>query len=379
MLVGISPDTGQAVEIEVSAGKITSVRESTRDAGGRFVAPGLIDLQVNGFAGVDYNSPEASLEEIARSIREMRATGVTRFFPTVITGSKERMSAALRNLTRARRELPDEGRSIAGIHVEGPFLSPEEGPRGAHPLEHVRPPDRDEFLRMQEAAAGAIRLFTLAPEMPGALALIAFLVERGVVVSLGHTGAAPEQIRDAIGAGATMSTHLGNGAHSLLPRHPNYIWEQMAADELYAGLIVDGIHLPPAVVKCTVRAKGLERSVLVTDATSPANCRPGRYWLGHVEVELNGEGRVQVVGTSRLAGSSLRMDRGVENLIRFAGLTLAQALRLATVNAARAVRLTGRTGFLEAGDVADLVMFRFEAASSRILVEDTLVADAMLG
>lgn len=368
MVLGISPDTGRAVEIEVRDGRIAAVRETTREAGGLWVTPGLIDVQVNGFAGVDYNSPEAPLDEIGRSIRELRSTGVTRFLPTVITGSTERMCGAVRNLARAKEQL-EEGDSIAGIHVEGPFISPDDGPRGAHPREHVRPPDRDEFLRMQEAAGGAIRLFTLAPETSGALAFIEFLVDRGVVVSLGHTAATGEQIRDAIRAGATMSTHLGNGAHSMLPRHPNYIWEQMAADELYAGLIVDGIHLPPSFVKCAVRAKGLERSVLVTDATAPANCAPGRYRLGDIEVELTAENRVQIAGTRQLAGSALRMDRGVENLMSFAGLTLGQALRLGTVNAARSVGLADRTGFLSAGDAADLVLFRFDPAPPRITVE----------
>ncbi len=328
----------------------------------------MIDLQVNGFAGVDYNDPASSFDEIARSIRAIRATGVTRFLPTVITGSHERMRDALRNLVRARDEL-DEGRSIAGFHVEGPFLSPEDGPRGAHPREHIRPPDRDEFQRLQEAAGGGIRLLTLAPETSGALDLIEFAARQGVVVSLGHTGATPEQIRDAIRAGATMSTHLGNGSHGVLPRHPNYIWEQMAADELYAGLIVDGIHLPPAFVKCAVRAKGLERSVLVTDASSPADCAPGRYRLGDVEVELTAENRVQIAGTRQLAGSALRMDRGVENLMSFAGLTLAQALGLATANPARALRLAGRSGFLEPGDTADLMLFRFDPAGPRLAVE----------
>ncbi|MBI3666908.1 MAG: amidohydrolase family protein, partial [Acidobacteria bacterium] len=209
---------------------------------------------------------------------------------------------------------------------------------------------------------------------PGATALIEFLVERQVVVSLGHTAATAEQVRDAIRAGATMSTHLGNGAHAVLPRHPNYIWEQMAADELYASLIVDGIHLPPSFVKCAVRAKQVGRAVLVTDATAAANCPPGRYRIGSVEMELTAENRVQITGTQRLAGSALRMDRGVENVMRFAGLSLAQALRLATVNPARAARLADRAGFLAPGDSADLVLFRFDPSIPRITVEKTIVA-----
>lgn len=354
MILARHAETGRPVEIEVEDGKIAAVRETGRDPGDVWVAPGLIDLQVNGFAGVDYNSPEVTLEELGRSVEAMRATGVTRFLPTVITGSRERMCGALQKLAAARGAIAE----IAGFHVEGPFISPDDGPRGAHPREHVRPPDREQFLRMQEAADGGIRLLTLSPEWPGAVELIEFVAAQGVVVSIGHTAAGPEQIREAIRAGATMSTHLGNGCHGVLPRHPNYIWEQMAAEELRAGLIVDGIHLPPSFVKCAVRAKGLEKSFLVTDATSPAGCAPGRYWLGGIEVELTPENRVQIVGTRTLAGSALRMDRGVENLMRFAGLTLGEALRMATVNPARAMGWRDREGFLRAGDAAELFVFR---------------------
>jgi N-acetylglucosamine-6-phosphate deacetylase len=349
----------------VENGRIAAVRDASRDPGDLWAAPGLIDLQVNGFAGVDYNDPDVTLEAIARSVESVRATGVTRFLPTVITGSRERMSGALRKLARAKQRHPE----IAGFHVEGPFISAEEGPRGAHPKEHVRPPDRDEFDRLQEAADGGIRLLTLAPETPGALELIEYAASRGVVVSIGHTGASGAQIRDAIRAGATMSTHLGNGAHSLLPRHPNYIWEQMAADELYAGLIVDGIHLPPSFVKCAVRAKGLEKSILVTDATAPANCPPGRYRLGGMDVDLTAEGKVTLAGTERLAGSALRMDRGLENLMRFAGVGLGEALRMATVNPARAMGMQDREGFLRAGDAAELLLFRFDSDGPRIAVQ----------
>jgi N-acetylglucosamine-6-phosphate deacetylase len=354
MIVARHAETGKPVEIEVSGGRIAAVRETEKDPGDLWVAPGLIDLQVNGFAGVDYNSPQVTVEEIARSAEVQRAAGVTRFLPTVITGSRERMTGALRRLAAAREKVP----AIAGFHVEGPYISPEDGPRGSHQKEHVRPPDREEFLRLQEAAGGAIRLLTLAPETPGAAALIEFAVEHGVVVSIGHTAAGAAQIRDAIRAGATMSTHLGNGCHLVMPRHPNYIWEQMAADALYAGLIVDGIHLPPSFVKVAVRAKGLEKCILVTDATMPATCAPGRYWLGGIEVELTPENRVQIPGTRTLSGSALRMDQGVENLVRFAGITLAAALRMATVNPARAMGMRDREGFLRVGDAAEFWTFR---------------------
>jgi N-acetylglucosamine-6-phosphate deacetylase len=238
----------------------------------------------------------------------------------------------------------------------------------------VRPPDLPEFERFQEAARGLIRLVTLAPEWPEAPRFIETLVGQGIVVSIGHTGASSEQIAAAVAAGATMSTHLGNAAHTVLPRRANYIWDQLAEDRLAAGFIVDGLHSSPAFLKVALRAKGVERSLLTTDAVAPAGCAPGRYRLGEVEVDLTPEGRVQVAGEARLAGSVLRMDRGIENLITLAGLSLREALTMATRNPARIGRLAGRQKGLVPGDRADIVQFRFDEERNRILIERTFVS-----
>jgi N-acetylglucosamine-6-phosphate deacetylase len=331
-----------------------------------YIAPGFIDIQVNGFAGVDYNSPEASHEEIGRSLRAMFSTGVARCFPTVITGDPRIMLGALRNLASAREKLP-EGPAMEAFHVEGPHISPEDGPRGAHPLRWVRPPDLDEYKRWQEAANGNVRLVTLSPEWPEAPKYIDALGRDGVVTSIGHTKATAEQIQDAVAAGASLSTHIGNGAHAVMQRHPNYIWEQLAEDRLNATMIVDGIHIGKAFLKVALRAKGIERSVLITDAVMPAMCPPGRYKLGEVEVELHEDQSVRMLGGTRLAGSSLRMDRGIENLMKIAGLTLAEAITMATTNAARAGRVGGRIRGLQPGSRADVVKFRLADARIEIL------------
>ncbi len=357
--IGRDLATGAAIEVGFD-NVIEAVDPAPTPAGeGRWLAPGWIDLQVNGFAGVDYCSPATPAEEIGRSIRAQYSTGVTRFFPTVITGTPDGMRGALRNLARARTSLP-EGRAIEGFHVEGPHISPEDGPRGAHPRHCVRPPDIDEYRRWQEATDNGVRLVTLAPEWPGATRYIEALVREGVVVSIGHTQASAAQLSDAVEAGATMSTHLGNGAHLNLPRHPNYIWDQLADDRLTASFIVDGIHLPPSFLRVALRAKGIERSVLVTDAVMPAGCAPGRYRVGEVEVELHADDRVTLAGESKLAGSSLRMDRGLENLVKLAGLTLLEAVTMATRNPARAGRISGRQRGIVPGDRADLVEFDWE-------------------
>ena len=214
--------------------------------------------------------------------------------------------------------------------MEGPYISPESGPRGAHPREQVIAASMEDFARRQEAAGGEIRLVTLAPEVPGAIPLIEHLTTSGIRVAIGHTAASPEQIRDAVKAGATLSTHLGNGCANLLPRHPNFIWEQLANDDLFASLIVDGHHLPPATVKAIIRTKTAARTLLVTDAVSAAGCVPGNYELNGEQVVLSEEGRVSQPGKPWLAGSALILSQAVANTVRFTGLSLEEVLPMAS-------------------------------------------------
>lgn len=337
-----------------------------------YLAPGFIDLQVNGFDGVDYNSPDSTHEDIARSLRTQFASGTTRLLPTVITGSREGMLGSLRNLYQAKEALA-EGVAIEGFHVEGPHIAAEDGPRGAHPKQHVRPPDVDEYRRWQDATYGLVKLVTIAPEWPGAPAYIEALTREGVTVAIGHTAAQREHIQDAVSAGATLSTHLGNGAHSVMARHPNYLWEQMAEDRLNADFIVDGIHIGEAFLKVALRAKGIDRSILVTDASSPAGAKPGRYFLGDQPVDLTEDDRVVLAGQTRLAGSALKMHRGVENLMRIAGLSLEEALTMATRNPARVGRIAGRQRGLSVGDRADFVLFDFDEAQKTIRIRETWI------
>jgi N-acetylglucosamine-6-phosphate deacetylase len=286
--------------------------------------PGLFDLQVNGFGGIDFNGPNVTADAVEQALEKMRATGVTRCLPTLITSPFERFAATARVL--ARMSSP----AIAGIHMEGPYLSPEDGTRGAHPRECVMPASIDDFNRRQDAADGRIGIVTLAPEVPGAITLIEHLVETGVRVALGHTAATPSEIADAIAAGATLATHLGNGCPQLLPRHPNVIWELLGADALFASLIVDGHHLPPATVKTMVRAKGPHRTILITDAIAAAGGAPGRYTIGATSAELGANGRVSLPGTPYLAGSALTLDRAIANAVRFTGLAIDEVIPMAS-------------------------------------------------
>jgi N-acetylglucosamine-6-phosphate deacetylase len=290
---------------------------------------GLFDLQVNGFAGVDFNSPGLSSEQIDLALDRMRSTGVTRCLPTLITSSFADFASCARVIARSSNP------AIAGIHMEGPYVSREDGPRGAHARDHVTAASVDDFKRRQDAASGRILLVTLAPEVEGAIPLIEHLVSSGVRVAIGHTNATPERIADAIKAGATLATHLGNGCAQMLPRHPNVIWELLAADAVMASFIVDGHHLPPATVRAMIRAKGPHRAILVTDATAAAACPPGRYTIGGVACELDSHGRVSLPGTPYLAGSALTMDQAIANTARFTGLSIEEVIPMASTIPAR--------------------------------------------
>ena len=244
------------------------------------------------------------------------------------------------------------------FHLEGPYLSGEDGPRGAHPKEHIHDPDWDEFRRWQDAAGGRIRMVTVAPERPGALAFIENLTAAGVVVAIGHTAASGAQIRDAVTAGARTSTHLGNGCHATLPRHDNYVWEQLAHDGLWMSVIADGHHLPPAVVRCFVRAKGVARTLLTSDAGSLAGMPPGRYREWGTDLEVLPSGKIVVAGTPFLAGSGHFTDVCVGNVIATAGVSLRDAVEMATTRPRELLGLPVHS--VEVGQPADLVVFEWE-------------------
>jgi len=342
----------------------------TPERSGTFIAPGFIDLQVNGFAGVDFGGANTNVDDIGAALEKILSTGVTRCFPTLITASPEALISRLRVLARARASLA-HGQALEAFHVEGPHISSEDGPRGAHPKEWVRPPDIEEYRRWQDAADGQVRMITAAPEWPGITKYIEQVTLDGVVVSIGHTGATAAQIHDAVLAGATMSTHLGNGAGSK-DRRDAFIEQQLMETRLNASFIVDGHHLPQEFLRRAIEAKGLERSVLVTDAVAPAMCQPGPYTLGGVDVELRDDGRVTLRGAERLAGSALRMDRAITNATTQAGVTLGQAIVMATRNAARAGRVPGRLRGFQPGERADLVLF--QTIKGRIEVLETYVS-----
>nr|WP_127589738.1 amidohydrolase family protein [Paenibacillus lautus] len=335
--------------------------------GEMWIAPGLIDLQINGGYGHDFNSLPLTTETVIQATRRLWEKGVTLYYPTVITNGDEEIEQLLRVIDAACLEDETVGSTIGGIHLEGPFLSPEEGPKGAHDSRYIKAPDWSLFTRWQAASGNRIRIVTLSPEWPEAADFIRACVKAGIVVSIGHTAATPEQIRDAVDAGATMSTHLGNGAHLTLPRHPNYIWEQLAQDRLWAGIIADGYHLPDSVIKVMLRAKP-SKALLVSDAVYLSGMPPGEYEThigGHVV--LTSEGRLHLARKPELlAGSAMMLADAVWRLAQSGLCTFPEAWDMASMLPAQAIGQAESYG-LRRGAQADFVLLEKHKGNLRIV------------
>ena len=361
------------VEITIVDDHVQSICEVAAADTNIQIAPAPIDIQVNGFAGFDLNVPTVTPEDVCAMARALWRVGTGFLCPTVVTGSFDGICNSLRAIVEACKTDTLVAHAVLGIHLEGPYISAEDGPRGAHPLEHVRDSDWDEFQRWQDIAEGKISIVTLAPEKKNAIPFIEKLVANGIVVALGHTNASADDIRAAIDAGAKLSTHLGNGAHALIQRHPNYIWEQLGADELSASLIVDGHHLPPSVAKSMIRAKTLDRCILVSDAVALAGMEPGIYQFAGKSVELTAERCVRLVGTEYLAGSAIELARGIENSVRFAGISLKEAVSLATL---QPMNLLDAKAQVESE--TNLILFEWNAAQYEINLIATIVGGALV-
>lgn len=276
--------------------------------------PGLVDLQVNGYRGLDINGPGLTEDVVVDLTQSLWAEGVTTYLPTIITAPEAEILDRLAVIAAARRADPLIAHSIAGVHIEGPSLSPEDGPRGVHSVEHLRDPEVAELERWQSVASeNLVRIVTLAPERAGSEDYIRAARAMGVHVSLGHCAPSPDHIRDAVNAGASLSTHLGNGCHATLPRHPNHLWAQLAEPRLNAMLITDGDHLPADTATAMMRAKGPEKCIMTSDSAALAGLPMGEYTTpvgGRVTV--NSDGRLNVAGTAWLAGSGRSLRRSLD-------------------------------------------------------------------
>lgn len=391
---GRDPRTGEVLRVHTASDHrapdhrgggrtITAIERFTSDdATLPFLTPGLVDLQVNGFAGLDVNAEDVDVDTLAGITEALAAIGVTTWVPTVITAPEERIIHALRTVAAARKADPRLARAIPFAHVEGPFIAATDGARGAHDVAHIRPIDPDEVTRWR--AAGPVGYVTLSPhplddvadqpEAPDPVVArgIAAIVAGRVTVALGHTAASPAQVRAAVDAGATLSTHLGNGTAAMLPRHPNHLWTQLADDRLRCGLIADGHHLDTDTLAVMLRAAG-PRAFLVSDAVALAGSTPGRHRtpVGGA-VTLHPDGRLTHDASGLLAGAAASLADGLCHVVARVGIPLAEAVALTS---ARPGAIAGRIasaqgnpavapGQLTVGAPADLVLL---ASTGRVL------------
>ncbi len=372
-ITGRDPRTGRSIDVTIEAGLITRIEDTKSEEKntdtGLYLSAGFVDLQVNGRAGFDLNAEQISGDTVAGLVDVMLADGVTCFLPTLITAPEGKICDRLKVIAETRSRYPRVASCLPFVHVEGPSISPLDGYRGAHPVDAVRAPSIAEFDRWQNAAGGIVGMVTLSPHFNESVEYIAALVKRGVHIAIGHTHASAEQIARAVGAGASLSTHLGNGIAREIPRHSNPIWSQLADDRLTATFIADGHHLPPDVLRVMLRGKGVGRSVLVSDSVALAGIPAGTYITpvgGHVE--LHSDGRLCVFGSELLAGSTASLAQCIGHVVRVAKVPLSDALAMTTANPGRFA--SGR-GQLAIGSRADLVRFRF---NEEVLIEDVWLA-----
>jgi N-acetylglucosamine-6-phosphate deacetylase len=332
-----------------------TVVDLAHDSPDAILAPGFVDIHMHGGAGLDVM--RASPAELPRLNTFLTTHGVTGYFPTTVAAPLDQTCRALERLAdsiEAAQAFAGNGDAVQarplGIHLEGPFLSHKR--RGVHPPEYLVEPTLQVFELLWQAARGHVRMMTIAPELPGALEVIAEAARRNVCVSIGHSDASMETARSAVQAGARHATHTFNAMRPLDHREPGIVGEVLTSKRLSADIIVDGIHVDPEVVQIFLRMKGLERAVLITDATAAAGMPDGTYQLGPIQVEVK-DGRCTMDG--KLAGSVLTMDRAVRNVIQFAGWSLQDAVRAATLNPALAAGLAHH-GRLAPGAEANLVV-----------------------
>lgn len=360
MIEGRDPATGGLVRVTIEAGRIASIERGTESPSDLpLISAGLIDLQVNGYGGHDVNGEGASPEGISAITHQLAAVGVTTWVPTVVTAAEEAIQAAIGTVAAAREADPVVRAAIPFVHVEGPFLSDLPGPSGVHSTEQIRPIDADEVKRW--CAAGPVGYVTVSPHWADSAQQIARIRAAGVRVAIGHTHADPTMIEAAVDAGATLSTHLGNGIFAELPRHPNPIWTQLAEDRLTCGFIADGHHLPAETLKVMLRAKGPQRAFLVSDSVELAGSSPGLYEtpVGG-KVELDEDGRLSYVGTSLLAGAAAHLADGLRFVVSRVGLSVSEALGLVTTVPGRVLEQCGAPprGVLAVGQQADVVLLQ---------------------
>ncbi len=362
------------VDITFKDGVITNItrKEKLDGPANVYIAPGLFDNQINGYAGVSFAfaGGELTLDGIRKATKALWKDGVTTYMPTVTTNSDEVFMANLPVIADAVND-PEHYGTIPGIHVEGPYISPIDGFRGAHPKQFVRLPDWDEFSKYQKAAKGTIMQVTVAPEIDGAMDFIKQCSMNNILVALGHHNGNADQVKQAADLGAATCTHLGNGCANMINRHNNPLWPQLADDRLMISIICDGFHLRPEEIKTFWRAKGTNGTMITSDVTSYAALPPGEYKTPHGEtIELTPEGLLHYPAQKVLYGSASPITKGVGHIMKVTGCSLQEAIQMASTNQANLYGLDDR-GVLESGKRADIILFTID--DFKVNIKKTIV------
>lgn len=360
--------TGKPVRLEIFDGTIAKIEEidvlEDKDED-LVISPGLIDNQINGYTNVDFSGDNLTSGDFAKAAESIWKGGVTTFVPTLITSSNDLLIKNFKTLNNACEQNDLVKKSVPGFHLEGPYISPEEGYRGCHPVQYIHKPSWEEFMTFQEAAGGKIIEVTIAPELEGAAEFIKKCTREGIITGIGHTAASSDQIAEAVDNGARLSTHLGNGCANMIHRHKNPLWAQLADDRLTASVIADGLHLLPEEMQVFYKVKGPDKIILTSDVTYLAGMAPGKYSFLGSDVILTDEGMLLNTEQKCLAGASFPLKNGVENMVKLSGCSLWQAINMASSNVARILNLEER-GNLARGKRADLMLFKKEGQSLQI-------------
>jgi N-acetylglucosamine-6-phosphate deacetylase len=349
------------VSVEIMDGKIVEVKRIEKlsdESNALYIAPGLFDNQVNGYMGISFafGGSELNIDGIKKATTGLWEKGITSYLPTLTTNSNEVLIKNFKVLAKAKNDPSLHG-SLPGFHLEGPYISPDDGFRGAHPKQHVRKPDWKEFQSFYEASGKNILTVTIAPEMEGALDFIRNCTANGIIVALGHHNASKAVVDQAILNGAKIATHLGNGCANMINRHDNPLWPQLANDELSISIICDGFHLRDEEIKTFYGVKGPERTIITSDITSFAGLPPGEYLNEDGEtIELMESGLLRYPAQNVLYGSATPITRGLVHIMKITDCTLGEAIRMGSTNPAKLYGLADR-GEIAPGKRADLILF----------------------
>jgi len=365
----------EPVSISSSTGIITKIErvEKSKNGDNTYIAPGLIDIQINGYVGVDFSGPDLTVEGIRKATKALWKAGVTSYFPTIISSDFNRMKENFAMLAKARADT-EIAKSIPGFHLEGPYISPVKGFRGAHLRKFIKNPDWEEFSELQKAANNGIKLITVAPELTGAIAFIRNCVKSGMVVSLGHHNGSAEQIKLAIDAGAKMATHLGNGCANEINRHHNPLWPQLSDDRITPSIIADGFHLTKEEVRSFYKVKGADKTILVSDALDLAGLPPGEYIRGERTLVLT-PNVVKLPEENVLAGAASPISLCVGVIMDYTQCSLGQAIQMASTNPADMMSLH-HLGEISQGKRADYILFSM--IDNKMKIEKTFVAGELV-